>query len=242
MIVTISQPRYLPWLGYFHRIATSDLFIYLDTVQYTPRDWENRNKVKTDRGWTWLTVPVKADYRALIPAVLIDNEQAWQQKHWRTLKTYYGSAPYFQFFEKQLRALYEGQRWDRLLDLNISATQVMCECLGITQARFAKASEIGAGGTGSKMILNLCKAVGATVYLSGSQGANYLDEAEFRDAGVGVCYQEYRHPQYGQLHGEFEPLMAVVDLLFNCGPKSLEVLMKNQDPIEAPQGTVKHHG
>jgi hypothetical protein len=231
VIVSISQPRYLPWLGYFHRIATSDLFIYLDTVQYTPRDWENRNKVKTDRGWTWLTVPVKAAYRTLIPEVLIDNEQPWQHRHWKTILTFYSTAPHFHCYVERLRGIYEDRTWQSLTHLNVPLTGTLCECLGIAQARFAKASDIGAQGRGSELILSLCKAVGATAYLSGSQGRNYLDQAAFHKAGISLLYQDYKHPVYPQLYGAFQPNMAVIDLLFNCGPDSLDLLMSGQDSI-----------
>ncbi len=232
MIVSISQPRYQPWLGYFHRIAISDLFIYLDTVQYTPRDWENRNKVKTDRGWTWLTVPVKAHYRAMIPEVRIDNEQPWQWKHWATIKTYYGKTPHFQFYAEQLRGIYEDKTWHSLTDLNLSLTDTLCGCLGLVQAKAVKASDIGIQGRGSELILKLCQAVGATVYLSGSQGRNYLDEPAFTDAGIQIRYQDYNHPVYPQLNCGFQPYMAVIDLLFNCGSDSLDILMSKQAGIQ----------
>ncbi|MEH2106290.1 WbqC family protein [Nostoc sp.] len=232
MIVTISQPRYQPWLGYFHRIAISDLFIYLDTVQYTPRDWENRNKVKTDRGSTWLTVPVKANYRAMIPEVLVDNEQFWQWKHWGTIKTYYGNSPYFCSFAERLHSIYKEKIWHSLTDLNFSLTDILCECLGLEQPQFIKATDLGIQGKGSELILNICKAVGATVYLSGSQGRNYMDEAAFADAGINIHYQDYNHPVYPQLHNEFLPNLAAIDLLFNCGADSLDILMSGQDEIK----------
>jgi WbqC-like protein len=224
MIVSISQPRYLPWLGYFRRIEASDLFIYLDTVQYTPRDWENRNKVKTDRGWTWLTVPVKAKYRALLPEVMIDNEQPWQRKHWKTIETYYRGAAHFGLYEPGLDAVYMQGAWDRLADLNISLTGLLCEWLSLSRTKFVKSSEIGVTGQGTDLLLKLCKAVGATTYLSGPQGRNYLDEKSFRREGVEVLYQDYDHPTYRQLYGAFAPNMAAIDLIFNCGPESFEIL------------------
>jgi WbqC-like protein family len=232
MIVTISQPRYQPWLGYFHRIAVSDLFVYLDTVQYTPRDWENRNKVKTDRGWLWLTVPVKATYRAMISEVLVDNNQFWQWNHWRTIQTYYGSSPYFHCYADRLRNIYENKTWHTLTDLNLALTNTLCECLGIHQTKFVKASDIGVQGKGSELILNLCKATQATAYLSGSQGENYLDEAAFADKNIELIYQDYKHPTYKQLYTGFEPSMAAIDLLFNCGAESLDIIMSNQDRIQ----------
>jgi hypothetical protein len=223
MIVTISQPRYLPWMGYMKRIATSDLFIYLDNVQYTPRDWENRNKIKTDQGWAWLSVPVKARYRARIPEVTVDNEQAWQEKQWKTIQTYYNAAPFFSEYAPRLETIYQ-QPWEALTDLNLALTDALCECLGI-QGNFARASELNVEGRGSELLLNLCKAVKATAYVSGPFGRDYLDAAAFEEAGIAIQYDDYQHPVYEQLHGEFQPSMAVIDLLFNCGPRSKEILL-----------------
>jgi len=231
MIVTINQPRYLPWLGYFHRIAVSDLFIYLDSVQYARSDWENRNRIKTGQGPKWLTVPVKAEHGTMIPEVTIDNDQPWQTKHWKTIFQSYSKAPFFPRYEAALSSIYRDGTWSRLIDLNLESTQTLCGLLGLNQARFARASEIGARGKGSELILNLCTAVGAKVYLSGSQGRNYLDEDGFRRAGIRVVYQDYVHPQYPQLFGDFVPFMAVPDLLFNCGPRSLEILLAGQQEV-----------
>jgi len=233
MIVTISQPRYLPWLGYFHRIAACDLFIYLDTVQYTQRDWENRNKIKTNQGWTWLTVPVKAAYLASIPEVRVSDTQPWQMKHWKTMTACYSKAPHFRSYENSFKEIYEDRVWHGLTDLNVSSTQILCHCLGLPNTRFALASEIGATGKGSELLLNLCKAVGATAYLSGCEGRNYLDEQMFSRENIRLFYQDYAHPRYPQLYGNFLPYMSVVDLLFNCGPESLQILLKNQQEVRS---------
>jgi hypothetical protein len=232
MIVTISQPRYLPWLGYLHKMAASDVFMYLDTVQYTPRDWENRNKIKTDRGWTWLTVPVKAKYRALIPEVLVDNEQAWGHKHWHTIRTYYGSAPFFELYAERFRSLFE-ETWQQLTDLNLALTSVLCDCFGLKRARVVRASEYPCSGQGTELLVQLCQAVGGTTYFSGSQGRNYLDETAFARAGIEVVYQDYKHPEYPQLYGPFELAMAAIDLLFNCGPASADILLRDQESMYA---------
>lgn len=232
MIVAISQPRYLPWLGYMERLASCDLFIHLDTVQYSPRDWENRNRIKTAQGANWLTVPVKAAYQDRIPDVTIDNEQPWQYRHWETLKTSYGRAPYFKLYRSAFEGLYCERVWDTLTDLNLAALDAVCGCLGLVP-RMANASQLSPAGAGSELILNLCRQVGATVYLSGNQGRNYLDESAFAAAGIDVQYQDYVHPTYSQLHGAFEPNLAVVDLLFNCGAGSLEILKTSAGVLHA---------
>jgi hypothetical protein len=232
MIVTISQPRYLPWLGYFHRIGVSDVFVYLDTVQYTPRDWENRNKIKTDRGWTWLTVPVKARYLALIPEVTIDNDQPWQHKHWQSLRTFYSKAPYFRDYAERLEHLYLHQTWHHLTDFNLALTTALCDAFGMAKSRFIKASDLGVSGHATDLLVQICRALGATIYLSGCQGRNYLDEAAFAAHGIGVHYQDYAHPTYPQLYESFLPGMAAPDLLFNCGRDSARILLAGQAPIQ----------
>jgi hypothetical protein len=231
MIVSISQPRYFPWLGYFHRLALSDVFVYLDHVQYTPRDWENRNKVKGPHGATWLTVPVKAEYRARIPEVRVDNEQAWGERHWKTLESFYRRGPYFKQYADDYREVLCGRKWETLTDLNLTITARLAAHLGRSSTQILRSSEMILNGTGSDLILEICRATGASVYLSGSQGRNYLNETSFSDAGVRVVFQEYRHPSYPQLHGPFVPFMATVDLLFNCGPRSLEIVCADQDSV-----------
>jgi hypothetical protein len=235
MIVSISQPRYLPWLGYFHRLAVSDVFVYLDHVQYTPRDWENRNKVKGPHGGTWLTVPVKAEYRARIPDVRIDNEQAWGERHWKRLEHFYGRAAYFKQYADDYREMLCGRNWETLTDLNLTITARLAAHLGLGSKQILRSSEMFLNATGSDLILEICRATGASVYLSGSQGRNYLNETTFSDTGLHVVYQEYRHPIYPQLHGPFLPFMATADLLFNCGPRSLEIICADQDPVATLQ-------
>jgi hypothetical protein len=224
MIVTISQPRYLPWLGYFHRIASSDVFVILDTVQYSPRDWENRNRVKTDRGALWLTVPVRAPHRALIPDVLVDNVTPWARKHWRTLATFYKDAPFFAEYETALRETYEQRTWERLLDLALHLISLHCGWLNIDRTRFVRASQLGVSAAGSQLMLELCRAIRGTIYLSGPLGRNYLDESAFARAGIRVAYHDFVHPVYPQRFGEFIPGLAALDLLMNAGHDSRRVL------------------
>ena len=231
MIVSISQPRYLPWLGYFHRLAVSDVFVYLDHVQYTPRDWENRNKIKGPHGGTWLTVPIKAGYRAHIPEVHIDNEQAWGERHWKSLENFYRRAPHFAQHADDYRQLLSERRWEWLTDLNLAVTARLAADLGLGTREIFRSSKMSLTATGSDLILEICRLTGARVYLSGSQGRNYLHEAAFTDAGIRVVYQDYRHPVYPQLHGEFMAFMAAVDVLFNCGPRSLAIICEDQEPI-----------
>jgi hypothetical protein len=227
VIVTISQPRYLPFQGYFHRIDCSDQFILLDNVQFSRHDWENRNKVKTAQGPSWLTVPVTAKFGVSIPQVRIDNTIPWQERHWRTLEQSYPRALYFDLLAPLLRPIYENERWEDLTALNIAVTWLLARLLEI-EPTVVRASELEVAGAGSELILNLCRAVEAETYLSGPEGRKYLDVAAFHEAGIKVLYQDFEPAVYPQLHGDFVPYLSAIDLLFNSGPDSAGFLRESQ--------------
>lgn len=232
MIVSINQPAYLPWLGYFHRIAVSDLHIVLDHVQFEKNSFTNRNKIKTSTSWCWLTVPVKTKGQfGKLPINLLEinnNNTKWSKKHWQTLLHNYRKSPYFRehscFFEEVYR-----REWRYLAELCREITIYLLNALGITTPLLFS-SQLNSSGVKDELVLNLCQEVSATTYLSGILGKNYLRESLFNQAGIRVLYQNYHHPTYAQYRGQnFEPYMSVIDLLFNYGPNSLEILMKNQE-------------
>jgi len=218
VIVSINQPAYLPWLGYFERIAHSDLHIVLDHVQFEKNSFTNRNKVRTADGWTWLSVPLltKGHFGDLaINTVKIANERPWGRKHWDTLRFAYRRAPHFEaeapYWEDVL-----GREWERLIDLQRETLAHQLQTLGITtQLRWS--SELGVGGTKAELVLNLCRHVGATVYVSGALGRDYLDPADFEKAGIELRYQDYEHPVYQQALPGFERYMAALDAIFCLG-------------------------
>lgn len=226
MIVSINQPAYLPWLGYFHRIAISDLHIVLDHVQFEKNSFTNRNKVRIKEGWCWLTVPLKTKrkFKNLnINQLEIANDSNFAEKHWDTIRFNYAKTSYFKQYEKFFEKLYD-QRWDYLNDLIHNTTNYLLDSFRInTPILFS--SEMNVEGKKSELILNLCRTVGATVYLSGPLGRNYLCEKLFQEAGIKVLYCDYQHPKYKQNYANFEPYMAAIDLLFNCGPDCLDILM-----------------
>jgi hypothetical protein len=238
MIVSINQPAYIPWLGYFHRIAVSDLHIVLDHVQFEKNSFTNRNKIRTSQGWCWVTVPLKTGGRfgdLAISQVEISNERRWEEKHWNSIRLNYSKATYFRehadFFEAVL-----SRSWDRLNPLVAEITIYLLNALGI-KSKILFSSQIGAIGYKSELVLELCRKVGATAYLSGALGRQYLDEAAFEQANVPVFYQEYHHPTYRQAYPGFEPFMGAIDLLFNCGPESLDIIMRGQSPLIKTSGT-----
>jgi len=216
VIVSIHQPAYLPWLGYFDRIAKSDLFIVLDNVQFERNSFINRNKIKTANGPIWLTIPVRLDrhFDKTIAETAIDATKNWQKKHLRSIEQSYARAAGFPAKFERLQVVYEGEAVS-LSAFCIRQLRFWLNELGITTPT-RSASELDAGGRKSEMILALCKRAGASTYLSGPFGRDYLDLAEFKRAGVEVQFHDFKHPIYPQLHGSFLPGMGVVDYWMNA--------------------------
>ncbi|MEY4747482.1 MAG: hypothetical protein RLZZ416_531 [Candidatus Parcubacteria bacterium] len=225
MILTAHQPVYLPWLGLFHKIALSDEFCYFDDVQYLKKDWNNRNKIKTSQGPLWLTVPVLTTGHREKPIreIEINNAVNWRAKHWRSIYLNYHRAPYFERYADYFEGLYR-RDWVHLSALNEHMLTWLLRELGIA-VKFHKASEFAFKGQKSDLVLDMCRQLGANTYVFGALGTQYADEADFNKAGINILFQDYKHPVYPQLHGDFVPHMSVIDLLFNCGGASREILM-----------------
>jgi len=225
LIVSVHQPHYLPWLGYFDKIAASDLFVLLDNVQYKKREYQNRNRIRTRQGVKWLTVPVATTgkYEQMTGEVEIESGASWREKHLETLRHAYSSAPHFKRVFEELEELYMGREWARLAEINSAMLAWFMKEMEI-ETRVALESELGTGGLSTERIVNICRAVGADVYLSGSGGRDYMDEALFEKAGLKLEYQKYEHPVYPQVHGGFEPFMGIVDLLFNAGKNAAQIV------------------
>jgi hypothetical protein len=217
LIVGIHQPAYLPWLGYFDRIRSADLFIILDTVQFQKGSFQNRNKVLTSNGPIWLTVPVHTAgnlFNTTLKDIRIDNERHWQSKHWSTLRMNYSAAPEFEKIAQMVAPIYKRQ-WSSLSDLCWEMLQLF-NCLLHINTQIVKASDLGfIEGKKSELIMNLCREVNADVYLSGSQGLQYLEEEKFAANGISISYQNYLTKPYRQNSNEFIPALGVIDLLFN---------------------------
>lgn len=224
-VLTAHQPVYLPWLGLFHKIALADLFISFDQVQYVRKDWMNRNKVKTNTGPVWLSVPVIATNRfeQRIFDLEIDNRQPWARKHWKTLEMAYQKAPFFKLLAPFFEDCYS-RRWERLEQLNTYMLRWFLDTLGIP-VPVRSAGEYSFQGQKSDLVLDMCRQTNADIYIFGALGKDYADVDSFRRAGIEPVFQEYHHPNYRQLHGPFEPFLSVVDLLFNHGPDSREILL-----------------
>lgn len=222
MRIAIHQPQYMPWLGYFDKIDRSDLFVLLDDVQYKKNEWQNRNKIKSDQGPVWLTVPVRFSFGQTINEVAIDQGGRWGVKHRHTLAACYGKAPFFAHYNGQLCELLE-KEWQQLGDLSCAGVELLVTMLGM-RTEIIRSSSLMITARKSDRLIEICRRVGATHYLSGAGGRAYLDCEAFRDAGVTVEFQEFVHPVYRQRFGAFMPNLSIVDLLFNEGANSLSIL------------------
>lgn len=225
MILTAHQPVYLPWLGFFHKVALADKFIFFDRVQYAPRDWISRNQIKTANGPLMLTVPVlKKNHRKKTMAEIeINNVLPWTQKHWKSMVVNYKKTPYFKYYADFLEDVYI-RKWELLADLNFYMLKWFLQTLKIGTI-IERTDTYDFQGTKSDLVLNMCLKLGANIYIFGTLGRDYANVDAFLRAEVKPVFQSYNHPVYKQLHGEFLPYMSIVDLLFNEGPNSLEILM-----------------
>ncbi len=228
MIISVHQPQYIPWLGYFDKIARSDAFVFLDCVQYKEREFQNRNKIRTKDGWIWLTVPVvtKGLGRQVIRDVKIDNSFPWRKEHLGSINAWYGRSPffdkYFAFFEETY-----SREWETLHDINIHIIGYISKELSMpTPVYFESKCDIKSKKT--DRIIEICGKLEADIYLSGIGGKEYLETEKFAASGIKLTYQDFRHPAYKQQFmkdkGDFMPYMSILDLLFNEGPRAGEIL------------------
>ncbi len=215
----IVQSNYIPWRGYFDLIRLVDDFILYDDVQYTRRDWRNRNRIKTSQGLLWLTIPVevKGKYHQSIRETRI-ADLAWAEQHWKTLAHSYGRAPYFPHYRPILEELYLGCREPYLSLVNYRFLTALCSLLGI-RTRFHWSSDYRLVEGKTERLVELCRQVGADEYISGPSAECYIVPESFTQAGVRLSWMDYQgYPDYPQLFGAFEPHVSILDLLLNCGP------------------------
>ena len=221
LIVAVHQPQYLPWLGYFDKMRWANVFCFLDNVQYKKNDWQNRNRIKTVRGWQWLTVPVHYRFPQKIDEVRINNTVNWKKKHLQTLITNYSRTPFFKKFVKIFEQVYSND-WELLSDLNIYLIEQLRTALSLDHQPAVKASDLDLSEDPTDRLIDICKALKADTYLSGQDGVKYMNMERFKQSGIRVVVQDFKHPVYHQVFESFQSHMSVVDLLFNCGPTCLK--------------------
>ena len=227
MILAAHQPQFAPWLGYFDKVARADAFVLLDNVQFKKNEWQNRNRIKGSGGPQWLTVPVAGDFGRKIAELDIASRQNWPERHLKTLRTCYGRAPHFDATFSRYEAV-ACRPWKKLADLNIELLHDLLAQIGL-ERKILLASELGPlSDDRDERLIALCRTLGAETYLAGAGGREYMQLERYRAAGIEVKFQDYRHPSYPQLFGEFAPNLSVLDLLFNCGHRSMEIIREGR--------------
>jgi len=228
--IGILQPSYLPWIGYFDYIDQCDTFVFLDTVQYDKHGWRNRNKIKTKDGWQWLTVPIKNNFGQLIKDVEIDDDKQWKNKHVGAIKQNYSKSKFYDRIILEFKKWYTDYEWIMLQDLVVGQIIWICLVLGMDKVKqFSRSYEMVLNHSIDDVdrnvrLLKICQYHKADRYLATSASKNYLDVGLFEKNGIRVDFQDYIHPVYPQLHGDFISHLSIIDLLFNCGPESLNII------------------
>jgi hypothetical protein len=223
MLVTIHQPQFMPWLGYFDKMDQADRFVLLDSVQYKKNEWQNRNRLKSAQGPQWLTVPVRFRFPARIDEVVVNDDAPWRHKHQQALLSNYHRAPFWQQEVASLTELYTDFGTD-LRDVNKLSIHWLAKRLGVdTECHWASSLPVTEQDPTQRLV-EICRHLGASSYLSGADGRNYLDVERFTAAGIEVIFQEYEPVEYAQRFGEFTSHLSALDVVLNCGPESAQVL------------------
>ena len=234
-VVAIHQPNFLPWLGYFNKIARADVFVVLDNAQFakTGGTWTNRVRLRINGEARWVTVPVVRRYRGVktIAEMMIDQGD-WRKKLVRTLQTAYGQAPHFDEVLPFIQPLIEAPT-DELVRYNLASIVALATALGLDHARLVLASELDVSAVGTDRLVRLVKAVGGNVYLCGGGADGYQEDRKFADAGLRLVYQTFRHPTYDQGETPFIPGLSIVDALMRCGFAETRAFVRSDSLLTA---------
>jgi hypothetical protein len=226
MMIAIHQPNFIPWLGYFYKMACADQFVFADNVQFTKGSFINRNRIKTTSGTTWLTVPVFTGGRfaQAICDVEVVNERNWPRKHLSVISNHYRHARYFHEVFPLLESVYsQDTQWQVLVSLNIALIQCLCSYLSL-QPIFVRASELRVEGNGTQFLQEICQKLGADRYLAGSGARNYQDDQYLISAGIQPVYSDFRAEKYPQLGNGFVENLSIVDAVMNCGTSARQLI------------------
>lgn len=228
--VAISQSNYIPWKGYFDLIQRVDVFVLYDDMQYTRRDWRNRNRIQTSAGPQWLTIPVKVKgryFQTMNQTQVADS--SWCEQHWQRIVHSYCKAPFFAHYRDGLQSLYEqAEKLTHLSDINALFLRHICQLLAI-RTRLLPSSELVLAPGKTERLLGICQQLGASCYYSGPAAKSYMDLALFQEASIQVHWMEYQYPVYLQQYQPFEHAVTVLDLLFNIGPDAMSYLRMSYD-------------
>ena len=225
--IAIMQPTFLPWIGYFALADRVDEFVLLDNVQFDKRSWQQRNKIKTPQGSIWLSVPVnskgKSDQLIKDVEILHEGGKNPLRKILNSIQHNYGQAKYYDKYAEDIASLMEASQHN-LCQLNQSIIKWCMEAFDIATV-ITNASDLSVKGSKEDLLVDICKACGAGKYISPPGSKTYLETSNaFERADIELAYHDYNHPEYSQLYGSFEPYMSCLDLMFNEGERSLEII------------------
>lgn len=223
MRVGIIQSSYIPWRGYFDFIASVDVFVFHDDIQYTKNDWRNRNRIKTPKGIEWLTVPVnykKTDQ--LICETSIDFSTLWHKKHLRKLEENYRKTSHIKAALDIFSSI-QADSYKTINHLNIALIKRICNYLYIP-TKLISSSDLSVSGTKTDRLINILEKLGASTYLSGPSADAYLNKKSFAEKCIRLEYKSYDYAPYPQLWGNFQGEVTILDLIANCGPDAKNYL------------------
>jgi hypothetical protein len=227
MKIAIHQPQYMPWVGYFHKMACADLFVLLDDVQFKKNEWQHRNRIRNAEGWQWLSVPNGYRFPQKINDVPVLYHEDWRRKHFLSIAACYGKASYYSALATEFEEFYRNE-WPTIDKVNIDSVSLLARILGVATP-VVVSSSVGFEGIATERLINICKHYGAGTYLAGSGGHDYMELSPFKQAGIAVEFQEFTCPVYEQhWTTETSPFVAglsAIDLVFNCGPGSIKALL-----------------
>jgi len=224
--IAAVQSSYVPWKGYFDLIHSVDEFVLFDDVQYTRRDWRNRNRIKTREGLTWLTIPVaaKGKYLEPIKSIMV-SDPGWRERHWRLIRSSYARSPGFAEYEELFRRLYLDSDEQRLSAINAAFIRDVCRILGIT-TKITWSMDYTLESGRNERLISLCRQTGATTYLSGPRARAYLDIEMFKASGIEVSFFDYTgYPEYPQPFPPFDHHVSIIDLLFSVGSRAPQFML-----------------
>ena len=226
-IISIHQPNFLPWIGYFFKIANSDTFVLLDDVQYTKNSFINRNKIKTPSGAMWLTIPVLHSGRQgqNINDTILSSPEKSYRKITSSLKANYSKSKYYNEIMDLLIPAFEEKIYLSVLNINLIIK--ICNYLEIGTEIIRSSRIQNVEGTATDRLVSICDELQASIYLAGYGSVNYQESDKFKLAGIKSEQYKFQHPNYDQLWGDFIPNLSIIDLLFNCGPQSKNYLFGN---------------
>ena len=223
-LITIHQPETYPWLGFFNKMMLADEYVILDNVQFRKNYFQNRNQFLTKQGAIYLSVPIDFKSNKIIKNIKIRYNEKWQLKHLNTIKQAYSKSTYFHVHIAFFEDLYS-KKFELLIEFNMYIINYLRKIFDIHTPVY-KASKLNVEGVSGELLLNICKKLGATTYLSGRDGRNYLDTSIFEKENITIMYHEFMHPQYEQFNSkEFMPYINTFDLLLNYSIKQSKELI-----------------